>query len=112
MKAQLIESRDVERDYGFTGCEAIVDHPTLGRILIVDGYGGENTPSGGCVRWRHGSIYQLLPDDDLDTLEDGRWNDSMSQLDAILYGIDESRPLHTGSVSILHIAKSVGLGRV
>lgn len=50
----VVESRTVERDYGFNGTEAVLDHPKHGRVLLCDGYGGENTLAGGAVRWSHG----------------------------------------------------------
>jgi hypothetical protein len=45
------ENKIIKRDYGFDGTRAIVDTAKHGRILIEDGYGGEDTMKGGCVRW-------------------------------------------------------------
>ncbi len=67
-KYTLIDRRTIERDYGFTGRQLIVDHPEHGRLLVQDGFGGDGI-EGRCVRWRHGGIISLLPDDTFVTLD-------------------------------------------
>lgn len=109
MKITLIESKLVKREFGMTGTIAVVDHPKHGRLLIVDGYGGEYKLRGGMVRWEHGMVAKLLPGDTLTTLSTP-WNDWYLVLDAILLGLDESRPLQkwTGDM-VSKLAKSAGL---
>lgn len=100
----LIEQDDVERDYGFSGVEAVIDHPAHGRILLCDGY-GEDAHGAGCVRWGHGKAISLQPTDDLDTLraDPEAWM-------ALLHGYDSSRPVleWTGHM-VASVAKSAGL---
>lgn len=66
-KNTLIASVEVERDYGFIGIRAIVDTESNERLLIEDGFGGMDSLEGACVRWRHGSAFQLLPTDTFET---------------------------------------------
>ncbi len=73
MSNKLIEQQNVTRDYDFNGVKAIVDTPT-GRVYIEDGFGGQDSIAGGCVRWRHGLIIDVPAGttlDDLNTVEDG-----------------------------------------
>lgn len=65
---RVIESEVVERDYGMRGIQAIVEDSRLGRILIEDGFGGLDTPTGGAVRWCHGSARKCGPNDTLASL--------------------------------------------
>ena len=91
--SKVVEAREVERDYGFTGNEVIVDHPKLGRLLVTDGFGGDpQGPNGMCVRWRHGVVVKLKPDDTFEIL-DGDWNEWLSILGAVLDGRDDERPI-------------------
>ena len=105
----VIESEDVERDYGFDGTIAIIDHPEHGRLLIQDGY-AEHDICGGCVRWSHGIAIRIMADDTLDGLRDQAWSESMDLLDAVKSGCDESRPvlLWTGAM-VASVAKAAGL---
>jgi len=94
-KLRVIESRSVERDYGFDGVEAIVEHEGYrmpGRLYIADGYGGEEDINGGCVRWEHGIVCRLRPDDTLDTL-DGDYNGHVTIMEAMTHGYDDDRPV-------------------
>ena len=63
VKAVCIDREYCERDYGMTGESMIIDHPTHGRLLISDGFGGMDSHYGGGVRWRHGMVVQLKPTD-------------------------------------------------
>ena len=90
----LVETRHVERDYGFAGTQAIVDTKN-GRLLIEDGYGGEGTLAGGCVRWRHGSAYALQPGDTFESMAakfGTCWGEDVSILSAVIAQADEARP--------------------
>lgn len=104
-KITVVESRSVERDYGFAGVEAIIEHPSHGRLLIRDGFGGMGQPRGGAVRWVHGMVCKLQPGDTLDGLrEDTR------VLSAVLAGYDDTRPvLDWDGHVIAAVAKSAGL---
>jgi len=108
--AVLIESSAGPAEYGFSRREAIVDHPEYGRILIREGYGGENTLAGGQIRWRHGMAIQLQPGDTLESLRDGAWTEDASLYDAVVRGYDEARPvLEMGGRTIERMAESLGI---
>ena len=109
-KINVIETRSVKRDYGFRGTEAIIDHPKHGRLLVVDGYGGTDSPRGGCVRWEHGKVIRLRDDDTCDDLETTKWNSQMSVLEAVLAGYDDTRPaLLYHSKDMEELATTAGL---
>jgi hypothetical protein len=102
-KATLIETQATVRDYGFTGTLAIVDTADHGRILIEDGFGGMDSIEGGCVRWKHGSAYQLQPGDTFASL-------GQNGLAAVIQQCDESRPyLQWSGHVVASVAKSLGL---
>lgn len=88
---------------------AIIDHKKHGKLLIIQGYGGEDTLDGGAVRWRHGLCARLRLTDTSETLQEA-WNDTASVLDAVLAGADDSRPLlEWHGVMIESLAESAGL---
>lgn len=89
---KVIEIKSVEREYGFEGKIAIIDHDKHGRLLIVDGFGGMDELCGGMVRWRHGSVFKLHPDDALNSLDRGEWNEFMTLMEAVQRDADKSRP--------------------
>jgi len=91
--AKLIESETVERDYGTSGTNAILEQPNGDRYLICDGFGGIDTLEGGCVRWKHGTAYRLQSGDTLESLRSTEWNEHVSLFDAVINGYDESRPV-------------------
>lgn len=106
---EILWQREVTREYGFEGIQAIVLSEKHGRLLVVDGYGGENQPKGGCVRFEHGGVYQLLEEDTFDVL-DGNWNEFTSVLSAVLCGYDTQRPsLGWDGRFISSFAKQAGL---
>lgn len=110
-KMKIIDSREIERDYGFIGNEVIIDHPEYGRILVLDGFGGIDTPSGGAVRWRHGSVYHLKADDTFSNLdvEDSNYN---SLLTLIKNCCDQERPyLDLEGYHIETLMKSIDLSK-
>ncbi len=107
-ESKVIERREVTRDYGFSGVEAIVDHAKFGRILLCDGY-GEKGLSGGCVRWEHGLVVSLMPDDSFEKL-DSDWNYCNSILDAACAGYDVDRKILNLKGHMIHnMAKSLKL---
>jgi predicted DNA-binding protein len=105
----IIEDMSGAGEYGMSQAAAIIQHPTLGRVYISEGYGGEESLNGGTYRWRHGIAVQLRPDDTSATL-DAPWNEHASVLDAMLRGMDHGRPVidWTGAV-IEKVARSAGL---
>ena len=110
MPVTLIEKQTVLLEYGFKGTLAIVDHPVLGRLLLTDGYGGENTPRGGAVRWEHGRVAQLQPGDTLESLRADNWNRITRLLNAVINGYDDTRPLKNwNGLAIEQIAQQAGL---
>lgn len=106
----VIERETAERAYGFRGCVAIVEHPIHGRLLIQDGYGGDQTMRGGAVRWEHGTVIRLHPTDTLASLRSGAWSEMASLWDAVCHGYDDSRPMleWTGSM-IARVAARAGI---
>jgi len=105
----VFEKRDVTRDYGLAGVEAIIEHPTAGRLLIADGFGGTDSLAGGAVRWRHGLACRLWPDDTFDVL-DQPWNAGTSLADAVTAGHDNDRPvLDWSGRTIASVAAIAGL---
>lgn len=109
-QTRIVEQRDVERDYGFRGVEAIIDHPAHGRVLIVDGFGGMDTLAGGCVRWRHGLAVKLQPGDTFDRLDESMHNEWTTELRAALTGYSETRPfMDWDGRAVAQVAKSIGL---
>lgn len=108
-KAIIIDQRDVERDYGFHGIEAIVEHEKHGRLLVCDGFGGKDSLRGGAVRFGHGIVCKLHDDDTFEGL-DASWNDYTTVNSAVQAGYDDSRPvLDWGGHVIASFAKSCGL---
>lgn len=105
--AKLIESENVERDYGMRGTNAIVEVDGK-RLLICDAFGGIDSLDGGAVRWRHGVMIQLQSSDTLESLRAGKWNESVCLWDAVTHGHDDSRPILTGE-SIADLAAIAGL---
>ena len=92
---KLIEAEKVERDYGFTGTNAIVESDGK-RLLICDGFGGMDSLQGGAVRWRHGMAIELKPEDTIESLRAGEWNETTTHWDAVIHGRDKDRPILVG----------------
>jgi hypothetical protein len=108
-KATVAEKRDVERDYGFSGVEAIIDHPEHGRLLICDGFGGMDDLKGGAVRFEHGLVVKLHDEDTFDAL-DADWNEATSVMTAVTHGYDDTRPvLEWTGYMVDELAKACGL---
>ena len=108
--ASLVEWENVAREYGFDGTQAIIDHPVHGRLFICDGYGGQDTPNGGTVRWRHGMAIKLQAGDTLDSLRSSPWNDFGDLFDAVLSGYDDTRPVMEWHGPVIEaLANQVGL---
>ena len=91
MKTKLIEKRAAEGRYGMTTDSMILDTDTHGRLLITDGYGGDDV-NGFCCRWTHGIAVQLKPSDTFAVLDED-WNDCTSTYDAVVNGYDNNRPV-------------------
>lgn len=92
MKSKLIEKRTIEGMYEFAVEQMIIDTDKHGRILITEGYGGEDKMEGGQYRWKHGVAARLLPNDTFEVLI-GDWNDCTSVFEAVINGYDPDRPL-------------------
>lgn len=107
MKTKLIAKRTAEGAYGFTTESIILDTDTHGRLLITDGWGG-NDLEGQMYRWRQGYAIQLKSYDTFETLEKS-WNDLYTTLEVVLQGQDPNRPILNwrGSV-IANLAKRHG----
>lgn len=106
----IVEIKRGDGQYGMTYTHALIDHPEHGRLLIMDGYGGEDQLRGGQYRWEHGCVIRLQPGDTLESLEAGAWNDATSLLDAVVHGCDDTRPFaRWDGHAIASLAKSLGL---
>ena len=106
----VVESQTVERDYGMSGTIAIIESKAGDRYLIADGFGGMDSLSGGAVRWKHGEAVKLQPDDTIDSLRSGEWNDYINHFDAVLRGIDSERPIMRWEGYVIeNIAETCGL---
>jgi hypothetical protein len=105
MKTKLVEKRSIKGRYDFKTASMILDTDTMGRILIVDGWGGDDI-NGFCYRWRHGLAIQLQIGDTFDILSSTPWNDTMSRWDAVRQGCDpDRRILDFNGFAIAAIAK-------
>jgi hypothetical protein len=81
--------------YGFAVRSAIIDHPQHGRLLIAEGWGTAGGLGGEMYRWLNGLCVKLRPGDTFASLRAGRWNEGCSLLDAVLHGVDYTRPMQT-----------------
>lgn len=88
----IIEQETREGQYGMGTSAMVVEHPEHGRLLLVDGFGGLDTPKGGAYRWEHGAAYRLQPGDTLGSLHAAAWNEGTSLYDAVVRGHDRTRP--------------------
>lgn len=88
----IIEKRTVEGAYNFDCTQAIIDTEKHGRLLVVEGFGGQDGPEGGCYRWKHGLVAKLRAADTFEALNQD-WNECTSTIAAVLGGHDQSRPL-------------------
>jgi hypothetical protein len=91
MKTTLIEKREQEAQYNMTTESMILDTDTHGRLLITDGWGGDDV-NGYCYRWRHGLAIQIKTDDTFEVL-DRPWNEWTDTINAVLTGNDPERPI-------------------
>ena len=108
-KATIVQQRSVEREYGYQGIEAIIDHKTHGRLFICDGFGGIDYLRGGAVRFYHGIVCKLHAEDDFESI-DADWNEFVTVRTAIVNMYDDSRPvLDWSGRAVAGLAKSCGL---
>lgn len=108
-KPVLVEKSYSPSQYDNQCTLAIIDHPKHGRILITDGFGGQDGIRGGMMRWEHGLVVLLQPGDTFESLG-GDWNDTTSHMQAILHGYDNERPVQEWDGAVVRsIAASVGL---
>jgi hypothetical protein len=109
MGSKIIQRRDVQRDYGFWGVDAIIEHPTHGRVLIRDGFGGRGN-AGWMVRWECGIGVKLRPGDTLESLESEMHNDWTTVRAAAEHGYDPLRPVMPwDGTAVRRVAKAAGL---
>lgn len=107
-KAQIVERRIVDGAYGLNHEQAIIDHPKYGRILISDGFGGQDV-EGLTYRWRHGVVTKLCCNDNFQILDEPG-NDFCSKLDIAINGGDSKRAkLPFSGYVVERMAKSAGL---
>lgn len=107
MNAEIVELEEIELAYGFVGTSAIVDHPALGRLWLLEGFGGINTAEGGRAGWRYGIAVQLQPTDTLKTLESEPLNDYTTLKSAVKAGHDPTRPML--QLDVAELAQACGV---
>ena len=98
----LIETDSRRGAYDMTQTRAIIQHHSLGRILILQGFGGMDSLEGGSYRWKYGMCYK---NSEIDTIESVFAESTES-------GFTEVDGLHSEEFSgkiINKIAESVGL---
>lgn len=106
----LIETGELEAEYGYTCTVAVIDHHEHGRLLLMQGFGGMDSVEGGAVRWRHGMAVKIHDDDTLDGLGSERWNAETTLYQAVVNGHDNSRPvMEWDGFVVERIASTVGL---
>lgn len=93
MTITLIETHTCPGQYGIPVTSLVVDHATHGRLMLVEGYGGEDQMRGGTYRWHHGAAIKLQPVDTIATLRAIAWDDDTSLYAAVVAGLDNSRPI-------------------
>lgn len=93
MSATILERSNERGAYGMPAETMIVEHPEYGRLLLVEGYGGESQPMGGAYRWEHGVACRLRPGDTLESLHAGAWNEGTTLYQAVVAGYDDTRPV-------------------
>ena len=98
----LIETDTRRGAYDFRQTRAIIQHHSLGRLLLVEGFGGQDSLSGGAYRWRHGTVYKIDASATLQSLFDESTESGFCDVDG-LYAEEFS------SAIIEKIAFSAGL---
>lgn len=91
MKTTLIAKQSIPGAYDLATESMILDTDTMGRILITDGWGGDDV-NGSCYRWKQGLAIQLKADDTFEALAKP-WNDCTSTWQAVIGGYDQERPI-------------------
>jgi hypothetical protein len=81
---------------------AIIEHHSLGRLLLVEGFGGTDSLEGGSYRWKHGLCYKITETDTLGSIFDESTESGFCDVDG-LYAEEFSGKI------INKIAESVGL---
>lgn len=108
MKLTLIAKRTVERNYGFVGTDAIVQHHEFGLLFVCDGFGG-GCLEGGCVRWKHGGAYHLVDGDSFEKLSE-EFNEHCTIYEAMKAGYDADRqPVEISLKQLESWVKALGI---
>jgi hypothetical protein len=89
----VVESDTSTGLYDMLQGRMVVDHPTHGRLLLVEGFGGMDSLQGGQYRWMHGYAVRLQPGDTLASLDLKEWNEWTSLYTAVMAGYDKTRPV-------------------
>lgn len=101
-KNVLVESDSRRGAYDMIQTRAIVQHHSLGRLLLVEGFGGMDSLSGGAYRWRHGLAYKIRDTETLGTLFDECTETGFTDADGMV-------PEQFSSAILEKIAYSAGL---
>jgi hypothetical protein len=108
--ARLVESRTREAQYGFSCREAIIEHPTMGRLWIGQNWGSDGL-NGKLILWKYGVVVKLIPTDSFATLDNAVNEYGMTTLHRASHAADPARPLlhWLGGPWIERVAESLGL---
>ena len=100
--AKLIEKVHRKGSYDIDVTIAIIETAAQERVLLTEGYGGDDL-NGYTYRWDHGMAVKLLPNDTLEQIQTAGINN-------ILRGDDTARPvLDWPGYAVRKTAESVGL---
>ena len=110
MKTRLIEKNIFDGAYGFSVIEAIIESEKYGKLLIMQGYGGEGTMAGGAMRWRHGMAIKLEESDTIGSLNEPGGEDGLSRLERTVGGFGGDLDiLELNGKSIIALSASAGV---
>lgn len=109
--ATLVEADDYSGAYDMRCTYALIDTAKHGRLLIVEGFGGMDSLSGGAYRWRHGEAYRVAADATLEGLREAdsayRGGDG-TRLGDYTHGPEAAGEVWPGA-AIAALAKAAGL---
>ena len=100
--SKIIEKRTVKGAYDLDQDQMILDHPEHGRLLLIEGFGGMDSPIGGMYRWIHGTTIQLQSADTFESLDKGGWNYFINLFGAVINGYDPDRPVLNWSGNMIN----------
>ena len=103
---KLVEKDNILGVYDFLQSIMIVDTDKHGRILLVEGFAG-NDIEGQMYRWKHGLAISIHNEDTLESLRAEKWNEYYTGYQVVTLCQDNDRPcLHWDGFVIDKLANS------